>query len=204
MRVLLNRMKPKIEEGLREEQAGFRGGRSTVDQIFALRQVLEKKWEFALPVYCVFIDLEKAYDSVWREGIWKISEYYGIPKIIVELLRSWYTGISSCVRVDGGEGEWFPIRTGLRQGCVLSPSLFNVYMDAMMRKVTEGAPGGVRVGQENVVDLDFADDVALLADTWMVLVGMVMRMELVTQRYGWPIDRFNRLGYCESCEELHN
>ena len=184
MRVLLNRMKPKIEEGLREEQAGFRGGRSTVDQIFALRQVLEKRWEFALPVYCAFIDLEKAYDSVWREGMWKISEYYGIPKIIVELLRSWYTGISSCVRVDGGEGEWFPIRTGLRQGCVLSPSLFNVYMDAMMRKVTEGAPGGVRVGQENVVDLDFADDVALLADTWMVLVGMVMRMELVTQRFG--------------------
>ena len=53
-----------------------------------------------------------------------------------------------------------------------------------MRKVTEGAPGGVRVGQGNVVDLDFAGDVALLADTWMVLVGMVMRMELVTQRFG--------------------
>ena len=63
MRVLLNRMKPKIEESLREEQAGFRGGRSTVDQIFALRQILEKRWEFALPVYCAFIDLEKAYDS---------------------------------------------------------------------------------------------------------------------------------------------
>ena len=184
MRVLLNRMKPKIEEGLREEQAGFRGGRSTVDQIFSLRQILEKRWEFALPVYCAFIDLEKAYDSVWREGMWKVAEYYGIPTVIVDLLRSWYTGISSCVRVDGEEGEWFPIRTGLRQGCVLSPSLFNVYMDAMMRKATEGAPGGVRVGEETVVDLDFADDVALLADTWMVLAGMVMRMEMVTQRFG--------------------
>ena len=64
MRVLLNRMKPKIEEGLREEQDGFRGGRSTVDQIFSLRQILENRWEFALPVYCAFIDLEKAYDSV--------------------------------------------------------------------------------------------------------------------------------------------
>ena len=53
-----------------------------------------------------------------------------------------------------------------------------------MRKVTEGAPGGVRVGQETVIDLDFADDVALLADTWMVLASMVMRMEGVTQKFG--------------------
>ena len=184
MRVLLNRIRPKIEEKLREEQAGFRGGRSTVDQVFALRQILEKRWEYALPVYCAFIDLEKAYDSVWREGMWKIAEYYGIPKEVVEILRSWYEGINSCVRVDGVEGDWFPIRTGLRQGCVMSPSLFNLYMDAMMRKVTEGGAAGVRVGQETVIDLDFADDVALLADAWMILVGMVMRMELVTQRFG--------------------
>ena len=86
--------------------------------------------------------------------------------------------------MEEGDGEWFPIRTGLRQGCVMSPSLFNVYMDAMMRKVTEGAAGGVMVGGERVMDLDFADDVALLADTWVVMVAMVMRMEQVTQRFG--------------------
>lgn len=185
MRVLLNRIKPNIEQKLREEQAGFRGGRSTVDQIFAMRQVMEKRWEYALPVYCAFIDLEKAYDSVWREGMWKIAEHYGISEKIVELLRNWYVDVSSCVRMDGGEGEWFPVTTGLRQGCVMSPSLFNVYMDAMMRKVTDdGVDGGVRVGRERVMDLDFADDVALLADTWLVLVGLVVRMEEVTQRFG--------------------
>jgi hypothetical protein len=185
MRVLLNRIKPNIEQKLREEQAGFRGGRSTVDQIFAMRQVMEKRWEYALPVYCAFIDLEKAYDSVLREGMWKIAEHYGISEKIMELLRNWYVDVSSCVRMDGGEGEWFPVTTGLRQGCVMSPSLFNVYMDAMMRKVTDdGVDGGVRVGRERVMDLDFADDVALLADTWLVLVGLVVRMEEVTQRFG--------------------
>ena len=144
--------------------------------MFALRQQIS--------VYCAFKDLEKAYDSVWREGMWKISDYYGILKLIVELLRSWYAGIISCVRVVGGEGDWFPIRTGLRQGCVLLPSLLNVHMGTMMRKVTEGAQGGVRDGRENVVDLDFADDVALLAATWMVSVGMEMWMEVVKQRFG--------------------
>ena len=130
------------------------------------------------------MDLEKAYDSVWREGMWRIAKYYGIPTKIVDLLRKWYLGITSSVRMDGEEGDWFPITTGLRQGCVMSPSLFNIYMDAMMRKVTEEAAGGVMVGDERVVDLDFADDVALLADSWLVMVAMVMRMEQVTQRFG--------------------
>ena len=184
MRILLNKIKPNIEERLREQQAGFRAGRSTVDQIFALRQIVEKRWEYALPVYCTFMDLEKAYDSVWREGMWQIAEFYGIPTKIVQLLRSWYTDISSCVRLEESDGDWFPIRSGLRQGCVMSPSLFNLYMDAMMRKVTEGEAGGVMVGSERVMDLDFADDVALLADTWVVMASMVMRMEQVTQKFG--------------------
>ena len=184
LRVLLNIVKPIVEGRLREEQAGFRGGRSTLDQIFVLRQVLEKKWEHAMPVYCAFMDLEKAYDSVWREGMWQIAKYYGVPRQIVEMLRDYYNGSSSCVRIDGGQGDWFPINTGLRQGCVMSPSLFNIYMDAMMGQVIGGTPGGVMVGSERVTDLDFADDVALMADTWMLLVEMVMSMEQVTQRFG--------------------
>ena len=82
---------------------------------------------------------------------------------------------------------WFPIRTGLHQGCVMSPSLFNVYMDAMMRKVTESTTRGVMVGRERVVDLNFADDVALLAVSWLVMVVMVMKTEEGTQSLGTNI-----------------
>ena len=114
-----------------------------MNQVFALRQILEKSWEYALPVYCAFIELGKAYDSLWGEGMWKIAEYYWIPKDIVEILRSWYESINSCVRVDVVESDWFPIMTGFRQGCVMSPSLFNLYIDAMARKVTEDWAVGV-------------------------------------------------------------
>ena len=65
MQVLLNEIKPNTEKRLREKQAGFRGGRSTVDQMFSLRRLVTKRWEYALPVYCAFMDPEKAYDSVW-------------------------------------------------------------------------------------------------------------------------------------------
>ena len=93
-----------------------------------------------------------------------IAKHYGITNKIVDLLKNWYPGISSSVRLDGEEGDWFPITKGLRQSCVMSPSLFNINRDAM-RKVTEEATGGVMVVSERVMYLDLADYVALLADS---------------------------------------
>ena len=92
--------------------------------------------------------------------MWQIAKYYAISTRILHLLRNWYIGISSFVRMDGEEGELLPINTGLKQCCVMSTLLFNIYMDATMRKITEVLAGGVIVGSEVVVDLDFADDVA--------------------------------------------
>ena len=76
-----------------------------MDQIFAIRQIAEKRWECALPVYYSFMDLEEAYNSVWREGMWHIAKYHGIPAKIVDLLRNWYLDISSLVRLDDEEGD---------------------------------------------------------------------------------------------------
>ena len=78
MRVLLNKYKPQIELKLREEQSGFRASRSTVDHILAPRQVVKKRWEYALPTYSAFMDLEKVYDSVWREDMCQVANRYGI------------------------------------------------------------------------------------------------------------------------------
>ena len=188
MRVLLNRIKPIIENKLREEQAGFRRGRSTIDQIYSIRRIIEKRWEYGLQTYCAFVDLQKAYDSVWRSAMWRVAKSYGIPSKIIRMLQNWYEGITNCVRVDGEESRWFEQKTGLRQGCVMSPSLFNIFMDKIMRMVTENS-AGVTVGDTMVTDLDFADDVVLMADTWQVLAALVMKMEEVTQRVGINISQ---------------
>ena len=80
------------------------------------------------------------------------------------MLQSWYEGITNCVKIDGEQSRWFGQKTELRQGCVMSPSLFNIFMDKLMRMVTETSDG-VTVGDTKVTDLDFADDVVLMADT---------------------------------------
>ena len=98
MRTLLNRIKPIVEEKLREEQAGFRVGKSTIDQIFTLRQIIEKKWEYAKPVFCAFVDLEKAYDSVWRRGMWRVAEHYSITIKIIRIMKNCYQGVCSCAQ----------------------------------------------------------------------------------------------------------
>ena len=99
-------------------------------------------------------------------------------------LPSSRAGINSSVRLVGADGDWFPMTTGLRQGCVMPLSLFNVYMDAMMRKVTEDGADGHMVGSESVTELDFADNVELLEVSWFVMVTVIMRMEQVTKRFG--------------------
>ena len=113
----------------------------------ALRQIIKKIWEYALPMYWSYMDFEKAYDSVRRDGMWQIAEYYGIPTKIVALLKSWYVGISSSVRLDDEDVDWLPITKGLIQGCVMSPSLLYFYIDVMMRKVTEDGAGVLMVGR---------------------------------------------------------
>ena len=135
MRVLLNRVKPVIATKLREEQAGFRAGRSTVDQIFSIRRIIEKRWEYGLPTYCAFVDLQKAYDSVWRRALWRVAQSYDIPGKLIKLLQSWYEGITNCVKIDGEHSRWFGQKTGLRQGCVMSPSLFNIFIDDLLKEL---------------------------------------------------------------------
>lgn len=122
---------------MEEEQIGFRRGRSTIDAIFCLRQVCERKWEYNKKVVMAFLDIAKAYDSIDRRVVWQELEKRKVDQGVVEMVREMYEGSQSCVKTGVGCSEWFEIRNGMRQGSALSPLLFIVAMDGIQKAVKE-------------------------------------------------------------------
>src|SRR6218665_445185 len=114
-----------------------------------------------------FVDFKKAFDSVHRETLWKIMKSYGIPQKIIGIIQNFYDGSRCAVRHGGEMGEWFQVITGVRQGCVLSPLIFALVVEWVMMRVTSVKDTGIRwANGDRLGDLDFADDIALLENSW--------------------------------------
>ena len=128
-RIIHRRLSNALDETLRTEQAGFRKGRSCSDHIFTLRQILEQSHEFNSPVYANFVDFRKAFDSIHRDSLWKILQHYGVPEKLVSVIKLLYTDFSAQVLCEGELTDAFQVRTGVKQGCVLSPFLFPLGID---------------------------------------------------------------------------
>jgi len=134
-KVLYRRIEEKVEPQLHEAQCGFRKGRGCVDQIFNLRECMSASRQKGKPLYVCFIDLRKAYDSVNRELLWQAMKTYGISGKIVRIVSSLYENTRAKVRVNGVLSECLLLKTGVKQGCVLSPLLFNIFIDWVVRRV---------------------------------------------------------------------
>ena len=132
-RIILERMKGEVDKTLREEQAGFRQDRSCTDQIATLRIIVEQSIEWNTSLYVNFVDYENAFDSLDRETLWKILRHYGVPVKLVNMIKHSYEGMPCRVIHDGQLTENFEIRTGVRQGCLLSPFLFILAIDWIMK-----------------------------------------------------------------------
>ena len=167
-RIVLSRLIAVLEKDLRPQQAGFRPGRSCSDHIVTLRQILEQSKEWNTPLYINFIDLEKAFDSIHRESLWKILRHYGVPAKLVQVVAMLYSDFKSQVICDSELTEAFNVSTGVKQGCILSPFLFILAMDWIMKNSTDGERRGIKwtmtmTATTTLEDLDFADDIALLS-----------------------------------------
>ena len=119
--MLTSRIKKGVDNILRKEQAGFRENRSTIDQIFTLRNILEQVNEWNATLYTHFIlDFEKAFDSIHRESLWNIMSIYGIPEELISLIKAMYNNFECSVVEEGETTEWFQVQSGVKQGCSMS------------------------------------------------------------------------------------
>ena len=120
--VLLNHLRVYLEQGLHpESQCDFRGGRGTVDVIFAACQLQEKCQEQYDDLFVTFIDLTKAFAAVCRNRLWQIMEKFGCPRKCTALVRQFHDGTRATVLDNGDTSEYVPVTNGVKQGCVLTP-----------------------------------------------------------------------------------
>lgn len=172
-RLILARMHKVLNENksISPAQAGFRPGRECVEQSFILHETLSARKDQAKLSYVIFIDLRKAYDLVWREALWVRLHDAGIQGKMLRMMKAMYEDTGAAVRMNGQVSGRFPIEIGLKQGGVLSPMQFDVFIDPLIQAL-EAADVGVTVGTRSLFDrtpeqlagLLFADDIALVVD----------------------------------------
>ena len=126
LKILQTRLQQYMNHELPDVQAGFRKGRGTRDQIANIRWIIKNTREFQKNIYFCFIDYAKAFDCVDHNKLWKILKEMGISDHLTCLLRNLYAGQEATVRTGHGTTDWFQIGKGVRQGCILSPCLFNL------------------------------------------------------------------------------
>ena len=143
---------------LPDVQAGFRKGRGTRDQT-NIRWIIEKAREFQKNIYFSFIDYAKAFDCMGHNKLWKILKEMGIPDHLTCHLKNLYAGQEATVRTRHETTDWFQIGKGVCQGCILSPCLFNLFAEYIMRNAgLEEAQAGIKTAGRNISNLRYADD----------------------------------------------
>ena len=187
LKIILNRLQPQAEEIIAEEQAGFRAGRSTTEQIFNLRILCEKYLQHQQNLYHVFIDFKKAFDRVWHKALWATMRKYNINASIIPAIENLYDKAQSAVLFNGSTGEWFRTTVGVWQGCLLSPTLFNIFLERIMCEALDDHEGSVSIGGRLITNFRFADDIVVNAEEEEEVGVLIDNLDRTTTRYKMEI-----------------
>ena len=172
---------------LPDVQAGFRKGGGIRVQIVNIHWITEKAREFQKNLYFCFIDYAKAL-TVWITENWKILKEMGIPDHLTCLLRNLYASQEATVRTGHGTTDLFQIRKEVCQGCILSPYLFNLYAEYIMRNAgLDEAQAGIKIDGKNVNNLRYADDTKLTAEN-EELQNLLMKVKEESEKAGLKLN----------------
>ena len=188
-KILQARLQQHVNRELPDVQTGFRKGRGTRDQIANICWIIEKAREFQKNIYFCFIDYAKAFDCVGHKKFWEILKEMGIPDHLTHLLRNLYAGQEATVRTGHGTTDWFQIGKGVCQCCILSPCLFNLYAEYIMRNAgLEETQAGSKISGRNINDLRYADDTTLMAESKEELKSLLMKVKEESEKVGLKLN----------------
>ena len=173
---------------LPEVQAGFRKGKGTRDQIATICWIIKKAREFQKNIYFCFTDYATAFDCVDHNKLWEILKDMGIPDHLTWLLRNPYAGQEATVRTGHGTTDWFQIGKGVRQGCILSPCLFNLFAEYILQNARlDEAQTGIKTARRNINNLRYSDDNTLMAES-EELKSLLMKVKEESEKVGLELN----------------
>ena len=174
---------------LPDVQAGFRKGRRTRDQIANILWIIKKAREFQKNIYFCFIDYAKAFDCVDHNKLWKTLKEMGIPDHLTCLWRNLYAGQEATVRTGHGTTDWFQIGKGVRQGYILSPCLFNLHAEYIMRNAgLKEAQAGIKIAGRNINNFRYTDGTTLMAENEEELTSLLMKVKEGSEKVGLKLN----------------
>lgn len=150
-----------------------------------LKRIMETAREFQKPACFCFIDYSKAFDCVNHVKLWQVLQRMGVPQHLISTIKNLYDKQEATVRTNYGNTDWYQVGKGVRQGCILSPYLFNIYAEFIMREANIGASGmGLRIGGRQIDNLRYADDTTLVAESKDDLVKLIHRVKAESEKLG--------------------
>ena len=149
--------------------------------------MIEKYIEHQKELYHNFIDFKKAFDRVWHKGLWHVLRSFNVEEGLVQMMQSLYNSASSAVLLGSEVGNFFKIKVGVRQGCLLSPVLFNIFLENIMRETLQDFDTTISVGGRAICNLRFADDIDLMGGTNAELQSLTNRLVDRAGSYGMEV-----------------
>jgi hypothetical protein len=188
LKILTKRMEARTREFISQNQYGFKAGCGTRDAIGVMRMLCERSMEYGNKIFICFVDFEKAFDRVNWVKMMETLKTLGIDWRDRRLIRDLYDRQKVVVRVADGSSEPGIIGRGVRQGCPLSPLLFNIYIEMMMKEAMDGSEEGVNVGGKLIRDVRFADDQGMVDNTEKGLQSIMDRLNRTAKEYDMKIN----------------